>query len=622
VSRPRLVSGTQIDGRYIIIRAIGSGAMGTVYLAQHSLIGRRVAIKFLHPYLSDNPGVVDLFMREARAAGTLGHPNIVESTDMGLGDDHGPYIVLEYLEGSLLTDEIHKTRQFSPHRVVRIAEQIAAALEVAHASRILHRDLKSDNVFLIERDGISDHVKVLDFGISKLMTKDLCDATGGRTMGTPEYMSPEQIKTPDQVDERMDVYALGVTMYQMLTGATPFHIAGKVGVSRSFYGGETSSTPFHVDGKTTVVEAIDSSEMTDLLRRIVHEPVRPLGPSDAPAPLAALVMSMLEKSPDDRPRTMIEVINRLEQLKPEIGVPEDAPIPVRASTSKIILARAGSVGDGDHRAPERPPPDRWRGWRFVGVGALLLIGIGVAAVVRSNEPAPSAPDQAPAPLAALPAPSAPPAPSTLAVPRSPGPAEVIIVNPGDAAVGESKPLAGAEPKVIAKADSRPATRIGKPVEPGSDPKLDPQSSNRAPEQATPPDAAIDPHSPDPEVVRRPDPPPVETRPVVPPNAGVVASAPKPGYLDPRSVRTAVNSQIAAVQECFERGRMDDPRLAGRVVVLISIAASGSVTATRIESSTLHAPGVEHCIASTVKGWTFPRPAGDVGTTVAYPFALK
>src|SRR5262249_37431184 len=138
---PVVKTGDVVEGRYRIIKTLGEGGMGTVFLAEHTLIKRRVAIKILHPGLAADGHAMECFMNEARAAGTLGHPNIVESTDMGFTGDRVPYIVFEYLEGALLTDEIYRVGGLPVRRAVRIAEQIASALLAAHNAEIVHRDL-------------------------------------------------------------------------------------------------------------------------------------------------------------------------------------------------------------------------------------------------------------------------------------------------------------------------------------------------------------------------------------------------------------------------------------------------------------------------------------------------
>jgi serine/threonine-protein kinase len=263
-----------VDGRYRIIRVLGQGGMGMVFLAEHTLIHRRVAIKILHKELATDADVVKRFMNEARAAGTLGHPNIVESTDMGYTDNRVPYIVFEYLEGTLLTDEIYRVGGLPVRRAVRIAQQIASALHAAHSARIVHRDLKSDNIFLADRDDTLDHVKVLDFGISRFLSADNEETRRNIVMGTPEFMAPEQITAPALVDLRADVYALGVILYEMLTARRPFS---------------------------------NDEDPRTLLHRIVHNDPPPLHRPEVPRALDDLVMRLLAKSPDDRYRSMSDV---------------------------------------------------------------------------------------------------------------------------------------------------------------------------------------------------------------------------------------------------------------------------------------------------------------------------
>src|SRR5512139_1769734 len=161
--------GNTVDGRYRIIGELGEGSMGKVFLAEHVLIKRRVALKLLHARYATDAEVVERFMNEARAAGTLGHPNIAESTDMGFASGEIPYITFEYLEGTSLTDEIYRLQGLPVRRALWIAHQIASALEAAHNANIIHRDLKSDNIFLTDRETVSDHVKVLDFGVSRFL---------------------------------------------------------------------------------------------------------------------------------------------------------------------------------------------------------------------------------------------------------------------------------------------------------------------------------------------------------------------------------------------------------------------------------------------------------------------
>jgi serine/threonine-protein kinase len=217
-----LQPGDLVDGRYRILGLIADGGMGTVFLAEHMLIRRRVAIKLLHVELASDRWMVRRFLNEASAAGTLGHPHVVESTDMGFTREGIPYIVFEYLEGCLLTEEIHRIGRMPVRRAVVIARQIASALEAAHHAQIAHLDVKSDNVFLTHRGDTLDHAKLIDFGIARFMAGDVEKPPPGILMGTPEFMAPEQVTCPDAADGRADIYALGVLLYEMLTGRCPF----------------------------------------------------------------------------------------------------------------------------------------------------------------------------------------------------------------------------------------------------------------------------------------------------------------------------------------------------------------------------------------------------------------
>ena len=217
--------GQVIDGRYRIDELIGEGGMGRVFLAEHVEIGRRVAIKILHPVYSHMPDLVERFRREARAASRIGHPHIVDVTDSGATPDGSVYFVMEYLEGVDLGTVLEREGALEIVRALAIATQICRALTAAHAAGIIHRDLKPENIFLITRDGTSDFVKVLDFGIAKSTEAERARAkrltSPGVTMGTPEYMAPEQA-AGRPADERCDVYSVGAILYEILTGKPPY----------------------------------------------------------------------------------------------------------------------------------------------------------------------------------------------------------------------------------------------------------------------------------------------------------------------------------------------------------------------------------------------------------------
>ena len=216
-----LAPDTLVDGRYQIVARIGGGGMGSVYEALQIGLGRPVAIKILHKRYARDGKLVLRFKREAEATARLGHPNIVQVTDFQFSSDHGAYLVMELLSGKNLERRL-TDGPLGVEDARSIAIQIASALEVAHAAGIIHRDLKPANIFLTRVGAIGNIVKLLDFGVAKLQrdTGPRLTATGA-LVGTPRYMSPEQVKGED-LDARADLWSLGVTLYEMLAGRPAF----------------------------------------------------------------------------------------------------------------------------------------------------------------------------------------------------------------------------------------------------------------------------------------------------------------------------------------------------------------------------------------------------------------
>jgi eukaryotic-like serine/threonine-protein kinase len=213
-------------GNYVVERKLGEGGMGAVYLARHPRIGKEVAIKVLLPQLSRDPELVQRFFHEAKAAAEIKNEHIVDVLDYGELSDGASYIVMEWLEGRSLSELLRAETKLPLARAQKIARGIGRALAAAHTRGIVHRDLKPDNIFLVRHEDDPDFVKVLDFGIAKLMG-DATDVKtrAGAILGTPYYMSPEQCQG-FAVDPRADVYSLGVILYQMVTGRLPFEAAG------------------------------------------------------------------------------------------------------------------------------------------------------------------------------------------------------------------------------------------------------------------------------------------------------------------------------------------------------------------------------------------------------------
>ena len=218
-------------GNYEIKYKLGEGGMGSVYLAEHPLIGKKVALKVLHAEFASNRDVVARFFTEAKSVNDIQHPNIVDIVDYGeivQPSGNMVYFIMEFLDGTSLSDLIRQEAPFAPERALAICLQIADCLSLSHQHGIVHRDLKPDNVILIARARQTDFVKVLDFGIAKL-TGDQPGSRRTRTgivLGTPAYMSPEQCEGRGNVDHRTDIYALGILLYEMLTGRVPFQGEG------------------------------------------------------------------------------------------------------------------------------------------------------------------------------------------------------------------------------------------------------------------------------------------------------------------------------------------------------------------------------------------------------------
>ena len=211
-----------VAGRYRLGRLLGEGGMGAVYEAEHVGLGATVAVKLLTDRFVDDPDAVERFRREARAAAAVRHPNVVNVTDTGTDEEGAPFLVMELLEGESLNSVLKRRRRLPPEVAVAIACEVLAGLGAAHARGIVHRDLKPGNVFLaVDPDGVQ-RVKLLDFGISKFLGAASELTSEGAIIGTPHYMPPEQIRGRRDLDARVDLYAVGVLLYRMLSGRLPF----------------------------------------------------------------------------------------------------------------------------------------------------------------------------------------------------------------------------------------------------------------------------------------------------------------------------------------------------------------------------------------------------------------
>lgn len=312
--------GTVLGDRYRLDALLGEGGMGRVYQAEHVLMRKRLAVKILHRELTTVPEVVARFEREAMAAANIDHPNVAAATDFGKLPDGAVFLVLEFVSGTNLRDEIAKG-PIPVERALHVVRQIAAALGAAHVLDIVHRDLKPENVMLIEKGGDGDFVKVLDFGIAKVPIGESSQGRGspitkvGMVFGTPEYMAPEQA-LGQPVDGRADLYALGVILYEMIAGVRPFSSKSPVGI----LGQQLSKPPpsFHERSPGLVV----------------------------PPAVEALVVKLLAKEATERFQTATDVVQAIDLLL--------APIPGRGahrftmqtgSPNAVVAPRVASIPD-------------------------------------------------------------------------------------------------------------------------------------------------------------------------------------------------------------------------------------------------------------------------------------
>ena len=214
-------------GNYDIQGKLGEGGMGIVYMGVHPQIGKKVAVKVLHPELSDKADVVTRFFNEAKAVNDINHPNIVDIIDFGESTVDGvtfKYIMMEFLDGESLSARMRR-EGVTIRESISILAQCCSALSASHGKGVVHRDLKPENIFLVNRPNDRNYIKLLDFGIAKLTTEDGAMSQKTRTgmvIGTPTYMSPEQCDGKGNIDHRADIYALGIVMYELLTGKVPF----------------------------------------------------------------------------------------------------------------------------------------------------------------------------------------------------------------------------------------------------------------------------------------------------------------------------------------------------------------------------------------------------------------
>ncbi|HMF44798.1 MAG TPA: serine/threonine-protein kinase [Polyangia bacterium] len=434
--------GSTLQGRYLILSRLASGAMGVVYKGERVQLGRAVAVKFLHPWIAAQKTFLSRFENEAKAMSRLLHPNCVSVIDFGV--EGSPYLVMDFVTGRTLRDLMLEGR-LAPARTMRLAQQLLAGLAHAHEQGIVHRDLKPENLILSDEAGLKEHLRILDFGLAKL--RDGPQMTAGMAVGTPSYMSPEQSGAEGAIDARTDLYTVGIVLFEMLTGRKPFQ-SDNVGEVILM---QRESPPPKL--RSVVPDARFSAELEALLDKAMSK--LPEDRFQSAADLAAALAATPEGRAASHDLPVAAAAKAAPAKKPEPnGKPKDAAKPAPAPTVRqdakttvdtvsAVRRRLQAQGEPGLPGEQGQEEDKsarsagavrqfriaWVGALFLGVALLaLLIGRalrhgGDGAATAAARPSSAA--TGPGPVAS--APHAPPAPGVVpAAAGTPGPESPLL----------------------------------------------------------------------------------------------------------------------------------------------------------------------------------------------------
>jgi serine/threonine-protein kinase len=444
---PAIPAGTVVAGKLRVVRLLGMGGMGAVYEVEHEFTKHRRALKLLHAEMLQHPTVVARFVREASAAGHIGNPHIVETFDAGNLEGGEPYIVMEMLQGETLADRLERVRRLPLPELVDVIRQACDAVQAAHDVGIVHRDLKPENLFLVEKDG-KPFVKILDFGVSKFDAA-LTGADGttkeGSMVGTPYYMSPEQVDGDKDLDARTDVYALGVILYQCAGGTRPFQADALPKLAVLIHEGKPRPlSDRRPDLPTGFVEVVHKAMARDRDHRFAtaHE----LGAALEPFGALALDVTMLETSAiragSSKPPPAIAAARS--ERPPGPTQPPATPGPERPA-ELMPLTGAGSVlsvasPDG---GAGKTMPARAHGGAMVVVAIIsALLAAAVVVVLGRGSGSPSAPAPAAVAPAVTQAVTAEPATASTLVPSA------VVLTPLPSATPATSSASSAQRSVL------------------------------------------------------------------------------------------------------------------------------------------------------------------------------
>jgi serine/threonine-protein kinase len=463
VAPPEAGAGRLFGGRYRVLSRLGAGGMGTVYLCEHAVLGRRYAVKVLEAGRAAEPELADRFRQEAVSASRIGQENVVDVLDFGAEPDGTLYYAMEALQGVSLGEVLRRDGPLEPARALSVVEQICRALAAAHGRGVIHRDIKPDNVFLERGPDGADRVKLIDFGISHVRGADRL-TRHGEILGTPEYMAPEQA-TGAEVDARADVYGVGVLAYELLTGALPLHGPNPVA---TLFAHQTRAPEPPGTRRAGLPEEVDR-----------------------------LVLRALAKRPDERYPTMEAFAFEVQRVLLVVadgasGAAPGSAARRRGADSRTVLLPGvevpapGAPGPADGRAPGAR--SWWRGLAR-GRGAALAAAAAGAALVAAallagraltGGPPPRAPERSPAPAAPAPESAAPPAAAPVPAPEPP-PAVVRAPEPVPEPVSATRP---ADPPRRTASDPGGPRRAPSEREP-SPPVKDPYAAEPSPLKPVP-----------------------------------------------------------------------------------------------------------------------------------------